>query len=117
MCSSDLEAVAASLILKNQTNPFFVAMAEGAKKAAAENGVDLTIGAGKDDTDVQGQITAIENAVAQGQKGILITPAGPGVNDAITAARQAGRAGTRGLLPKRLRTLRLRPLLGSHGPL
>jgi fructose transport system substrate-binding protein len=65
-------------------------MAEGAQKAADANGVDLTLAAGKDDTDVQGQVTAIENAVAQGQKGILITPAGPGVNDAITAARAAG---------------------------
>ncbi|MHB1164767.1 MAG: substrate-binding domain-containing protein [Candidatus Nanopelagicales bacterium] len=84
------EAIAVSLITKNNTNPFFVAMAEGAKKAAEANGIDLTLAAGKDDTDVQGQIAAIENAVAQGQKGILITPAGPGVNDAITAAREAG---------------------------
>jgi len=82
--------VAVSLITKNQTNPFFVAMAAGAKKAAEANGVTLTLASGKDDTDVAGQVTAIENAVAQGQKGILITPAGPGVNDAITAARQAG---------------------------
>ena len=82
--------VAVSLITKNQTNPFFVAMAAGAKKAAEANGVTLTLASGKDDTDVAGQVTAIENAVAQGQKGILITPAGPGVNDAITAARAAG---------------------------
>lgn len=83
-------AVAVSLITKNQTNPFFVAMANGAKKAAEANGVSLTLASGKDDTDVAGQVSAIENAVAQGQKGILITPAGPGVNDAITAARKAG---------------------------
>ncbi len=84
------EKVAASLILKNQTNPFFVAMAAGAKKAAEENGVDITIGAGKDDTDAQGQIALIESAVQSGQKGILITPASPAVNDAISAAREAG---------------------------
>jgi fructose transport system substrate-binding protein len=82
--------VAVSLITKNNTNPFFVAMQEGAKKSADELGVSLTVAAGKDDTDTQGQITAIENAVSQGQNGILITPAGPGVNDAITAARAAG---------------------------
>jgi fructose transport system substrate-binding protein len=82
--------VAASLILKNQTNPFFVAMANGAKQAASENNVDLTIGAGKDDTDAQGQIALIESAVSAGQKGILITPASPAVNDAIKAARDAG---------------------------
>lgn len=84
------EAVAVSLILKNTTNPFFVAMANGAEKAAAENGVELVVGAGKDDTDTAGQITLIENAIAAGQAGILITPAGPGVNDAIKKARDAG---------------------------
>jgi fructose transport system substrate-binding protein len=36
------------------------------------------------------QITAIENAVSAGDQGILITPNGPGVNAAITKARQAG---------------------------
>lgn len=82
--------VAISLITKNQTDPFFVAIAEGAKKAAEANGVNLTVFSGKNDSDVAGQITAIENAVAQGQNGILITPAGPGVNDAITAARASG---------------------------
>ena len=86
----EAKAVAVSLITKNTTNPFFVAMQEGAKKAAEETGVAITLAAGKDDTDTQGQITAIENAVAQGQNGILITPAGPGVNDAIKAARDAG---------------------------
>lgn len=82
--------IAVSLITKNQTNPFFVAMAEGAQQAADANGVTLTLASGKDDTDVAGQVAAIENAVSQGQAGILITPAGPGVNDAITAARAAG---------------------------
>ncbi len=65
-------------------------MAEGAQRAADANGVTLTLAAGKNDTDVSGQVAAIENAVAQGQRGILITPAGPGVNEAITAAREAG---------------------------
>ena len=33
---------------------------------------------------------AIENAIARGDKGILITPNGPGVNPAIKKARDAG---------------------------
>ena len=33
---------------------------------------------------------AIENAISRGDKGILITPNGPGVNPAITKARDAG---------------------------
>ena len=84
------ELVAVSLITKDSTNPFFVAMQEGAKQAAAESGVDLTVGSGKEEGDDQGQIDLIENAIAQGQAGILITPMSVNVNDAIAKAREAG---------------------------
>ncbi len=82
--------VAVALITKDSTNPFFVSMQKGAKAAATANGVDLSIGAGAKDGDEQGQITLIENAIAKGDKGILITPNGPGVNSAIKKARDAG---------------------------
>lgn len=82
--------VAVALITKDSTNPFFVAMQKGAKTAAASNGIALSIGAGAKDGDEQGQITLIENAIAKGDKGILITPNGPGVNSAIKKARAAG---------------------------
>jgi fructose transport system substrate-binding protein len=84
------DKVAVSLITKDSINPFFVAMQKGAKADAAKDGVDLTIAAGKEDGDEQGQVQAIENAIAKGQKGILITPNGPGVNSAIKSARDAG---------------------------
>jgi fructose transport system substrate-binding protein len=84
------EAVAVSLITKDSTNPFFVAMQEGAKAKAAEIGVDLTVGSGKEEGDDAGQIELIENAIAQGQAGILITPMSVNVNDAIKKARDAG---------------------------
>jgi fructose transport system substrate-binding protein len=82
--------IGVSLITKDSINPFFVAMQKGAKADAAKLGVDLTIAAGKEDGDEAGQVTAIENAIAKGQKGILITPNGPGVNSAIKKARDAG---------------------------
>ena len=82
--------VAVSLILKNLTNPFFVAMEQGAKASAAELGVELTVGAAKEEGDDQGQIDLIEAAIAQGQDGILITPMSTNVNGAITKAREAG---------------------------
>jgi len=84
------DKIGVSLITKDSTNPFFVAMQKGAKADAAKDGVDLTIAAGKEDGDEAGQVTAIENAVAKGQKGILITPNGPGVNSALEKARKAG---------------------------
>ncbi|GAA4697327.1 substrate-binding domain-containing protein [Phytohabitans rumicis] len=84
------DGVAVSLITKNSTNPFFVSMQEGAKKAAEADGVKLTIAAGKEDGDEAGQVQAIEDAIARGDAGILITPNGPGVNPAIKKARDAG---------------------------
>ncbi|MFB9410589.1 substrate-binding domain-containing protein [Dactylosporangium matsuzakiense] len=46
--------------------------------------------AGKADGDEAGQVQAIEDAIARGDAGILITPNGPGVNPAIKKARDAG---------------------------
>jgi fructose transport system substrate-binding protein len=84
------EKIAVTLITKDSLNPFWIAMQEGAKQAATENDVDLTIAAGKADGDEDGQVKAIEAAVARGDKGILITPNGPGVNSALDSAKQAG---------------------------
>lgn len=81
---------AVTLITKDSINPFFVSMQEGAKQAADAEGIDLTVAAGEEDGDEDGQIQAIEAAIAQGQDGILITPNGPGVNPAIEKARDAG---------------------------
>ena len=84
------EAVKVTLITKDSTNPFFVAMQEGAKEAAAASGVELTVGSGKEEGDDQGQIDLIEQAIARGDAGILITPMSQNVNAAIEAARAAG---------------------------
>jgi fructose transport system substrate-binding protein len=83
-------AVGVALITKDSTNPFFVAMQEGAKADAEKNNVKLTVASGKQEGDDQGQITAIEDAIARGDKGILITPMSTGVNAAIKKARDAG---------------------------
>ena len=87
---TDADTVAVTLITKDSVNPFFVAMQEGAKKAGEENGVDVTIASGAEDGDEQGQIEAIDAAIAAGQQGILILPNGPAVNPKIEEARQAG---------------------------
>jgi fructose transport system substrate-binding protein len=84
------DKVAVSLITKDQSNPFFVAMIKGATAKAKELGVDLTVASGKDESDYAGQIAAIENAVSAKQAGILIVPVSTEVNAAITKARDAG---------------------------
>ncbi len=79
------------LITKTNTNPFFVKMKAGAEEAAKANDVELRSFAGKVDGDNDGQVAAIENLIAAGAKGILIT-----ANDsraivpAIEKARAAG---------------------------
>jgi fructose transport system substrate-binding protein len=82
--------VGVSLILKTLTNPFFVSMQKSAQAAADKIGVKLTVAAGTKDGDTATQITAIENAVSAGDKGILITPNGDAVVPAIAKARSAG---------------------------
>jgi fructose transport system substrate-binding protein len=84
------EKVGVSLIVKTTANPFFVSMQDGAKKAAEADGVDLKLAAGKADGDEDTQIQAIENAISKGDKGILITPNGPSVVDALKKAKDAG---------------------------
>jgi fructose transport system substrate-binding protein len=80
----------ACLITKNNTNPFFVKMKEGAEAAASAAGLDFQAYAGEVDGDAAPQITAIENCVTAGAKGILITPSNDSVGPALKAAREAG---------------------------
>jgi len=84
------EPIGVSLIVKTTSNPFFVAMQDGAEAAAEDLGVELTMAAGKEDGDEDTQIQAIENAISKGDAGILITPNGPAVEDALVKARDAG---------------------------
>ncbi|MBK0418372.1 substrate-binding domain-containing protein [Leucobacter sp. CSA1] len=84
------EEIGVSLIAKTNINPYFVKMQEGAQEVADELGVDLTLAAGKEDGDEDTQIQAIENAISRGDAGILITPNGPAVEDALIKARDAG---------------------------
>ncbi|GHE98887.1 sugar ABC transporter substrate-binding protein [Streptomyces spiralis] len=82
-------SVKVGLITKTDTNPFFVKMKEGAEKAAKDSGAQLVTAAGKFDGDNAGQVTAMENMVASGVKGILITPSD---SKAIVPAIQKARA-------------------------
>jgi fructose transport system substrate-binding protein len=89
--SSSGAQVIVGLITKTDTNPFFVKMKEGAQKAADEAGAKLLTAAGKSDGDNASQVTAIENMVNAGAKGILITPSDTkAIIPAITKARSAG---------------------------
>ena len=83
--------ISVGLITKTDTNPFFVKMKEGADKEAAAKSAKLVSAAGKFDGDNQSQVTAIENMVTSGVKGILITPSDTkAIVPSIKKARDAG---------------------------
>jgi fructose transport system substrate-binding protein len=83
--------VAACLITKTDTNPFFVKMKEGAEAKAKELGVTLKAYAGKVDGDHESQVAAIEACVADGAKGILIAASDTkAIVESVAAARAAG---------------------------
>ncbi len=82
--------VGVSLILKTLSNPYFVSMEKDAKAEAAKDNVSLTVAAGAQDGDTQSQISAIDNAMSRGDKGILITTNGDAVNPELNKAKQAG---------------------------
>ena len=79
--------VQVALILKDFTNPYFISMENSAKADAAKLGVKLTVSAGSSDGDTTTQITGIDNAIAAGDAGIIITPNGNAVNPALNQAK------------------------------
>jgi fructose transport system substrate-binding protein len=81
------------LITKTETNPFFVKMKEGAEAAAKTNGLKLVSGAGKNDGDNAGQVTALENMIAAGAKVVMIT-----VNDSKAIVPAIRKARAKGVL-------------------
>jgi fructose transport system substrate-binding protein len=78
------------LVVKENINPFWVWMIQGAEARAEELGANLHACWGVTDPDPEGQTACIENALSRGATTILIAPANAGVTPAIEAAREAG---------------------------
>jgi fructose transport system substrate-binding protein len=85
------DKVIVGLITKTNTNPFFAKMKEGAEAEAKKLGLELQSFAGKYDGDNETQVAAIENLIAAGAKGILITASDTkAIVPSIEKAREAG---------------------------
>ena len=83
--------VVIGLITKTDTNPFFVKMKEGAEAKAEELGAELQSFAGEFDGDNEAQVEAVEQLIAQGAQGILITPSdSAAIVPSLDKAREAG---------------------------
>ena len=85
------DQITVGLIVKQDTNPFFVQMRRTAEETAEKNNVELLTAAGESDVDNESQVTALEYMTARGAKGILITPAdSKAIVPAIETARKKG---------------------------
>lgn len=72
-------ALKIAVILKNDSDPYWVTVFSGAKVAAKELGakVSVTYGAGASESDVLGQIAKIQDAITTGAKAVVVAPTEP----------------------------------------
>jgi len=90
-CGEKKERVTVGLIVKRNTNPFWVTMKDTAEDTADDDNVKLLTAAGTSDIDNRSQVAALSKMTAEGAKGIMITPAdSKAIVPAIEKARKAG---------------------------
>ncbi len=88
--SATVKQVKVLLILKDFINPYWIFMAKAAEADASKLGILLQVEAGSSDSDTSSQITAIDEAIAAGDQGIIIAPNGPAVDNALLQAKKQG---------------------------
>ncbi|WP_038039178.1 sugar ABC transporter substrate-binding protein [Thermorudis peleae] len=72
-------------------NPFWAAVEQGARDAAKTNGVDLVVLAPPNETDVQTQISQIEDQITAGVQAIVVAPTDPqALNPTLDKAKAKG---------------------------
>ncbi|MDF2679448.1 MAG: Periplasmic binding protein domain containing protein [Brevibacillus sp.] len=64
------------LVMKTLSNPFFITMDEGAKKAEKELGIKLQVQAAQEETSIEQQIAIVEDMIAKKIDAIVIAPSG-----------------------------------------
>src|SRR3954447_5503866 len=90
-CGQDKKPVTVGLIVKRNTNPFWVTMKDTAEDTADDDNVKLLTAAGTSDIDNRSQVAALQKMTDEGAKGILIAPAdSKAIVPAIEKARKAG---------------------------
>lgn len=63
-----------ALIMKTLTNPFFLEMEKGARRAEAEKGINLDVKAATQETSIEQQIQLVEDQIAARVAAIVIAP-------------------------------------------
>ena len=65
-----------ALVMKTLTNPFFIEMEKGARKAETEFGITLIVKAGAQETSIDQQIAIVEDLIKDNVDAIVIAPGG-----------------------------------------
>lgn len=65
-----------ALVMKTLTNPFFIEMEQGARKAEEEFGINLIVKTGAQETSIDQQIEIVEDMISQKVDAIVIAPGG-----------------------------------------
>ena len=89
-CGGNGGKTGVALIIKTQTNPYFVSMKQAALAQATRQEHIFTSPPARLTATRSRQINAIDTAIARGDKGILITSNGPAVNAALRQAKDYG---------------------------
>ena len=92
MATAQDDKILVGLVVKDLQNPFFIRMIKGAEDKAAELGnIEVQALSGVDSADNQGQVEAIENLIAAGAKGLLLTASdSKGIVPTVEKAKEAG---------------------------
>ncbi len=80
-----------ALVMKTLTNPFFVEMEKGARRAESELGIQLIVKTGAQETSIEQQISIVEDLIAAHVDAIVIAPGSS--TELIPILRKAQAAG------------------------
>ena len=70
----EVDQLTITLVMKTLTNPFFVEMEKGARRAQDEFGIDLIVKTGAQETSIEQQIAIVEESIAAEVDAIVIAP-------------------------------------------
>jgi ribose transport system substrate-binding protein len=80
-----------ALVMKTLTNPFFVEMERGARKAEKEFNIELVVKTGAQETSIEQQIVIVEELIREKIDAIVIAPASS--NELVPVLKKARDAG------------------------
>lgn len=72
--SNEEKTLKFAYVVKNQTNPFFISMAQGFKDACDKNGIEYVVQATESEDEIDAQIQMCETLLTQNYDAIMVTP-------------------------------------------